>query len=73
MEFFEELAITDAQRKPSSYGSDTWMMHLSFGRMGPICRDNVSHPLYISTLAFLDNSLLIQYVKCHYILILTHG
>ena len=31
-----------------------------------ICRDNVSHPLYIPALAFLDNlyhTLLIQYVK----------
>ena len=34
-----------------------------------ICRDNVSHPLYIPTLAFLDNqyhTLLIQYVKYLY-------
>ena len=42
------------------------------------CRDNVSHPLYIPTLAFSIISnfhpLLIQYVKCCYlILILIHG
>ena len=34
-----------------------------------ICRDNVSHPLYIPTLAFLNiqyHTLLIQYVKYRY-------